>query len=355
MIRNQMWRRWAGTVAFVAVVVSFTTAVGSPANAIPPPDDPACLANTVVNSMSVNRRSTIGAAGLDRVRFSWNLTKGCPNLDLRVDGQRVGAVGSMDVTVSASRRLSVRGQVLGCCSATWHGPFVLAGRFIRYSERADGSLAPGQAQPRSGSAVVDAAAREVVESLRPAYRDRFAGRRIEIHVLPQGHAFTELPPWDEEGANGDAYGLGSAADDLYQDDDGLWGPGRYVHSIGITAGSGAHTVTHELGHAVLFHTDDDLVTDNGIAWVAHGWCPGGEGCNPTAPEPEWVGCLGGDDYGATNPHEYWAEGTAALFEVGGQCPFSPVPPQPDPNQYTQDYLFDIDPQLGEVLRRVFDA
>jgi hypothetical protein len=351
-MRDDLRQRHRGrAVAFIAVVVSLMSVSALPADAIPPPGgEPVCLANTVVNSMSVNRRSTFGGAALDKVRFSWNITKGCSSLELRVGGQLVSAVGSMEVSVPTSRRLSVQGQILGCCSATWYGPFVLAGRFIHYSERAGGSLNPGQPQATSGRANVDAAAREVVESLHPEYRNHFAGRRIEIHILPTGHSFDELPPWDENGADPGVGGLGNASDDQVEDEHGWWGPGLGVHSVGITATSGPYAVSHELGHAVLFHAPD-VAPDVFATWFPRRMvCTVGGGCRPRTPQPEWVGCVSGDDYGGTNSQEYWAEGTVALFESGQPCPLAP-----DPNQYSQEYLAETDPQLDQLLRRVFDV
>jgi hypothetical protein len=333
-------------------LMSLTTVLALPAGAIPPPGDPGdppeptCIANTRVNSMSVNRRSTLG---VNKVQFSWNITKGCSALALSVGGQPVPAVGSIDVSVPTSRRLSVSGQVIGCCSATWHGPFVLAGRFIHYTERANGTLSAGQAQASSGSATTDAAARNVVESMRPGYMDNFTGKRLEIHILPNGHHFRELPPWDNTGSQHDnSAGIGNSSKDAYQDQHGWWGPGPDVHSVGIVEGAGLHTVTHELGHAVLHHAGDDVLREVTRSWAALTLSA------VFGVDVEWVGCGRGDDYGATNTQEYWAEGTAALFDIDAACS-STLPPLPDPHQYTQDYLTETDPALDIQLRLVFDV
>jgi hypothetical protein len=354
------WRRAGVAVATAVVAVAAVVTFASPAGAIPPdddfpPTDSSCLERTVVNSLSVNRPSTLGSTSLDTVTFSWNISRGCPGLRLSVDGVSVSDAGSRQVKVPLSRRLTVRGSIVGSgSSATWYGPFVMAGRFIRYPVRSNGTLGAGQPQAASGDAVTDAAARRVVESVRSPYREHFAGKRIEIHLLPRGHRFSELPPWDESPSSNDAFGLGSSNEDAVHDANGWWGPGPDVHSVGITVGGGAHVVTHELGHAVLLHAGSALSNEVALAWVAHGWCPGGEGCSPTAPEPKWIGCLGGDDYGGTNPHEYWAEGAAALLmNQPGPCPPVVISPQPDPNQYTRQYLAANDPGLDRLLRRVF--
>ena len=295
--------------------------------------------------MSVNRRSTLGSTALDRVRFSWNITKGCADLELWVAGRFVAGVGSMDVSVTTSRRLTVRASIPGCCSTTFNGPFVLAGRFIHYAERADGSLGTGQPRPSSGSATTDAAARDVLESMRPSYRAAYNGKRVEIHVLPPGHSFSELPPWDETDRPSEAGGLGHSSENAVLDEHGWWGPGASVHSVGIGAGSGSYAVTHELGHAVLLHAGQNVDLETRTAFGRR---------RSLTPTPEFVGCASGDDYGATNYHEYWAEGTAALFDLGFPCPISQGP-QPDPDQYTREYLAATDLALDRALRRVFDV
>jgi hypothetical protein len=317
--------------------------LAQPGGPLPPPS---CLDRTVVNSMSVDRRSTLGGTALDRVRFSWNITKGCADLELWVAGRFVAGVGSMDVSVPTSRRLTITAKLPGCCSTTFRGPFVLAARFVHYAERSDGSLGTGQPRPSSGSATTDAAARAVLESMRPSYRASYDGKRVEIHVLPRGHRFGELPPWDETDFVSEPGGLGSSREDAVLDEHGWWGPGASVHSVGIGAGSGSYAVTHELGHAALLHAGSSVDLETRTAFGRR---------RSLTPRPEFVGCASGDDYGATNHHEYWAEGTAALFDVGIPCPISSVTPRPDPDQYTPEYLATTDPALDHALRQVFDV
>jgi hypothetical protein len=337
---NPIKQRWGRAVAFTTALVALTAALAQPVGAIPPPGDPGegppvppCIANTRVNSMSVNQRSTFGVS---TVRFSWDITKGCGGMALSVDGQPVAAKGSINVSVATTRRLTVRGQ-FGNGSATFYGPWVLAGRFVVYSSQ-NGSLGPGQVRASSGNADVDAGARRLTEALRTAQLDNFAGKRVDVHVFPGSHNINELPPWDEEPAENFANFCGKAR----SDEDG---PDRYSIAVRINPNTGCiprKTVTHELGHAVLAHVDADIREEATQAHATRAFATL-LAIFLELDLPPWVGC--DDTYSASTVHEYWAEGTAALFDTTSSCG----------GEYTPDFLAETDSPLDHALRRAFDV
>jgi hypothetical protein len=333
----------------LVAVVAALAAFAAPAAAIPPgdPGDPGpgtpgqqCLERTRATSTSVNQRTTFG---VETVRYSWNIDPGCSGLRFSVAGKPVGPKGSMEVSVPTSRYLSVRGSLLGTGSGEWGRQFVLAGRFVSYTVASNGALVP-HSSASSGDTAHDLTAKKVAEAVRPQYLGRFNGKVLQIHRIPSNRKVTDLPPWDHL----------DPTDPTDNPSDGgrTWGDLRGIShatngSTGLAIAVGeerpAYTVAHELGHVMLSVGAPELIDDVDLVRAAQAWAL------IFGADTEPVGC--DDSYSLSSVDEYWAEGTAALFNTQEAC----SPPPVFSTEYTPAFLKLENPQLYDSLRRVFTA
>ncbi|WP_349696600.1 hypothetical protein [Actinopolymorpha sp. B17G11] len=277
------------------------------------------------------------------MRYSWNIEPGCGGLTFSVSGQPVGPKGSMQVSVPTSRYLSVRGSLPGTGSGEWGRQFVLAGRIVIYTESSNGELI---AHPGASSGITshDAMVKEVAESVKPQHVSGFEGKVLEIHRIPSDRQVTDLPPWDHLDPD--------EKTDSPSDGDRTWGDlrglshsrsGRTGIAIAVGQERTVYTVTHELGHVVLSLGAPELMgeVDQLRAAQVFALIFGGD--------TEPVGC--DDTYALSTVDEYWAEGTAALFDTREAC----SPPPVFSTEYTPSFLRTENVQLYDLLRRVYNA
>ncbi|MGX7826571.1 hypothetical protein ACTG9Q_15900 [Actinokineospora sp. 24-640] len=335
-------------IAAAAVVSSVAgTLLGMTADSAAAASTSYCLDNTRLTSISAQGGPFDGGT-----RISWQAVKGCAGVSLVIAGMPVASSGYVVRDPQVTTKYTVT-AVLDGQTRNLGSKVAVGGDVVGYLATKSGPVAR-QSSTGPGDAEASAFAAPIVNSLSNAAKSSLLGKRIAIHMIPEQYALTQLPPWRDLAGTSTCDGKPATCVD-----DREWSTVRGVggklmadgSEIAMAAGVDTvrqttrmcdieygHTLVHELGHALLDFAAptkepviDSLLTARG----------------PNGSYP------GKDVYTRSNAEEYWAEGTAALFGIGGPRVISASWQRVLQEEYSVAWLTENDPALLEQLRSVF--
>lgn len=324
-------------------------ALGTGSNASAAPSTEYCLDQTRLVSMS-----TTGGPFDGGTRISWNVSKGCSTVGLTLGGAPIGASGTTtkdpDVTTKYVVTAHLNGQ-----SRNLGSKIAVGGDVVEYASHWTGPIAQRDVNG-PGSAEARAFAAPVVNALGVVGRNGLLGKKISIHLIPTHLQLTHLPPW--------RYLAGTSTCDGQPEtcvEDRPWvevrGVGGRVlagtNEIAFAAGVDTvtatprgsaveygHILVHELGHTLLDH-------------AAPAKEPTLQGLLDTRLQDDTARYPGKDVYTKSNVDEYWAEGVAALYGLGGPRVITASWQRVLVEEYSEAWLAEHDPALLTQLNLVF--
>lgn len=323
----------------------------TPEPQVPIPSPAVCLALTRVNHLTATGGPFAGGT-----KITWNVnvnaTPAC-SVTLRLRGEVVPASGSRIVDPDKGDEYPLTAS-MGGLSKQLGTQVVLGGDVFRYA-RGRGGLIPVKDSTTPQPTEARRIAAQITTPLSTAAKRRLLGKRIEVHLIPASTPLTALPPWRylsgrstcgdvepvESPAPGDECPSTPWAEKRGAGDSKDVGADRVVVAAGEETllnnparryGPG-YVLAHELGHLVLTH-------------AAPAESVGVESARHALRERERLGeqfvdTISRNSY---NAHEYFADGTAALFGYRFSDASTP---------YTPDALSRRHPELLNIVRRVY--
>jgi hypothetical protein len=340
------WRR--GLTGLATTMAALTLATGTAAAIPPDPIDPGPdPAECVRNSHGSITAPRVWGAG-STVKVSWSATPGCEEVYFTLNGSTVSASGYKYLTLSSTTKYTLMARMIrddgSVAVATMDADTVAARRVVSYLVRSDGSLVvdTSLSVPKWRTiSRTDAVISEVTEMRRR----NFIGKIAEVHIIPTNADLTDLP--DFAHLKGKTSSDGRLYDDIRGISLGVIGGEGLVavgaeEMTGIPDYAGSYTagyvLTHELGHLVL----DGFASDFKPA-------PYGDGSLNAALDAQKSvngDFLGDDAYTSSTVGEYWADGTAAVFDTA----YGPAYEY----EYTQAWLRTNDKGLYDLECSVYD-
>ncbi|GAA0408972.1 hypothetical protein Acor_75330 [Acrocarpospora corrugata] len=334
-------RLLAGAATLAIGMTGWQTGTASAASA-------SCLATTKVNTFVA-----IGSPFGGGTTLSWNVTPGCPGVAVVLLGGvgengSVGANGKVvknPATTTEYRLFATTGTLL---TKQLGSQVVLAGKSIGYK------MTYGlQSFPASGAEgeAANAIANKITRSFSDVTKRTFLGRALEVHIIPVNMKLTQLPPWANLTGTTCGNDPTCVADRNWSDVRGYGGTPIGTDRLAIAVGAEQLVAvannpwknTHRLGHVLaheLGHVPHQLAAEPLKNAVRHALivrkATGGE-------------FIGNEDYTRSSPEEYWAEGTAALFNY----PISDLGEHPE--EFTGYWLKQNDPTLFKLLSTVYQG
>lgn len=182
---------------------------------------------------------------------------------------------------------------------------------------------------------------DVLGSVSTSVKANLRGKNLEVHLIPEQVSLTTLPLWrylqgQETCGSGtcrpwsEVRGVGNSNSPLLPANTIAIAVGEeMMFRRSAPSGENGYTLVHELGHAVLIHG-------------APAEYPNVEAARQASIARGRTSVILRNGY---NKHEYFAEGTAALFDVSGNDLFT--------REYTPEFLAEREAELLTVLRRVY--
>ncbi len=340
MIRTFNRRRAQSLVAaaLVALGLASATTVGA-SDPIPTPEPPdptpaLCMSRTVLNSFTA-----AGGPFEDRTTLAWSVARACPEVTIKLNGAIVAPSGTktVDPPVATEYKLTAS---LGTSTKTLGARVALAADIVSYVQ-GRGGLAP--IRNSTGEHEVEAMrwTHEVLGSVSTAVEAKLLGKNLEVHLIPEHLSLTTLPLWrylqgEEHCGSGtctpwsETRGVGNSTSPLLPANTIAIAVGEeMMFRRSAPSGENGYTLVHELGHAVLIHG-------------APGEYANVEAARQASIARGRTSVILRNGY---NKQEYFAEGTAALFDVSGNDLFT--------REYTPGFLAEREPELLTILRRVY--
>jgi len=340
-MKRMLTRRRAQTLIAAALVslgvASATNAGAIDPTPIPEPGEPTptiCVSQTTLTSFASS-----GGPFEDGTKLSWSVAKACTDVTITLNGQLVAASGTktVDPKVATEYKLAA---ALGTTTKTLGAQVALAADVVSY-EQGRGGLAP--IRNSTGEHELEAMewTHDVLGSVSGTVKKNLLGKNVEVHLIPEQVSLTRLPLWQylegEEHCGSGTCRLWSETRGVGNSNSPLLPANTIALAVGeelmfrrsSPSGEDGYTLVHELGHSVLIHgapAEYANVEAARQASIARGR----------------TSVILRNGY---NKHEYFAEGTAALFDVSGNDLFT--------REYTPTFLAEREPELLTVLRRVY--
>lgn len=318
-------RRSAAFAAAVALAVPLAVA-GAPAAS--------------AQSCAIGMRTSFHALGgpfTGGTTLTWSVKSTCAEVAVTLNGSAVGRQGAMTVHPKVSTNYELRVNAGG--TTTKAVRTAIAGKVMGYVRGPKGlwldqeGVGPGIEQARRVSG-------RLLSALAETQRARFAGKVLEIHIIPGETFLTNLRPFTE------LERTGGVADRPWREVRGagglvIEGTNRVAVAVGAEElgdtssrpqkyGNG-YMVAHELAHAIMNHMAPASLRDE----VERALTDRGESAD----------YLGDDGYTKSNADEYWAETSAALFEYEYGSQFDA--------EYNEGWLAGNDSRMHRITSRVF--
>ncbi len=283
-------------------------------------------------------------------RIGWAASAGCPGVAFTLGGVAVASSGSVVRDPQLTTRYTLTAHLNGQ-SKNLGSRIAVGGELVGYFWS---PAQPLREFTGPGAAEAAAFAAPVVNSLSSAAKTGLLGKRISIHLIPTYFTLTSLAPWQHlnRSTTCDGAPAGCVDDRPWSEVRGAGGtlvPG--TPEIAMAAGvetlmptqrgsdtEYGHLLVHELGHTILDHAVP--ATEPAIAGLL----------TQRGPNADY---LGRDSYTKSTPDEYWAEGTAALFGLGGPRVIVTSWQRRLADEYSETWLSANDPALLERLNAVY--
>jgi hypothetical protein len=339
---NQRNTRRRVQMVVAAALVALGLASATHAGATDPVPTPEPGDPTPVVCVSVTKANSFTATGgpfEDATKLTWSVAKGCTDVTIKLNGQVVAASGTktVDPAVATEYKLSAS---LGTNVKTLGTQVALAADIVSYA-LGRGGLAPVRNSTGEHELEAMAWTHDILGAVSTSVKSKLLGKNLEVHLIPKEVSLTSLPLWrylqgEEHCGSGtcvpwsETRGVGNSTSPLLPANTIAIAVGEeLMFRRSSPSGENGYTLVHELGHAVLIHgasAEYANVEAARQASIARGRSS----------------VILRNGY---NKHEYFAEGTAALFDVSGNDLFT--------REYTPEFLAEREPELNNILRRVY--
>jgi hypothetical protein len=296
-----------------------------------------CLARTQATSYTVSGGPFSGGTNL-----TWSVTKGCPEVVVRLNNGTVAAQGStvVDPAVTTPYQLTA---TVGTKMTALGSHAVLGGDVKNWAWTPRWGLTPdSQTDPAVAEARRITA--RITGALTPQARSRLVGREIEVNLIPWNANVADLPYFGH---------LDRAPDTRGVELSGVVGGNVYAVAVGeetLTAhpyrdsdNKLGYTLAHELGHLAL---DFAFATEQANVQAAHQAVTSDPGRVWLGDHP-WLSASSSVRTHLRSWHEHFAEATAAYYGYEREQYGSVV--------YTPQWLAVNEPEMHAILQRQFQG
>ncbi len=342
-MNRYLTRRRAQTLlgaALVALGLAAATTAGA-TDPVPtpepgePPPPAVCITETKLTSFTSS-----GGPFEDGTKLTWSVAKRCSTVTITLNGQVVAASGTKAVDPQVGTQYKLTAS-LGTTAKTLGTQVAVAADVVSYVQSARGGLVPFRNTTGEHEVAAMAWTHDILGTVSTSVKSKLLGKNLEVHLIPDNASLTTLPYWrylqgveNCEGGPCRPYsgirGVGDSKSPLLPANTIAIAVGEErMFRRSSPSGEDGYTLVHELGHSVLIHgapAEYANVEAARQASIARGR----------------TSHILRNGY---NEDEYFAEGSAALFDVSGNDLFT--------REYTPGFLADREPELLTILRRVY--